>query len=261
VGAWGFGVTSDDTVADIVSFFKERLKAGDSLAVASRRSSSEFAEIENDEDEGPIFWMAIAHMQWKYGAVTQEVMLRVRSDIAADRGLDRYRDNADSLAKRKAALQKFLIQLESPNLKPSALPKRIAKVAPFRQGDCLSVLLPENKYTAALVLQEDNTNLELGKNLVIGLNYYEEQAPTLADFERREWLVLSHGNWNNQLDICWYLPVRFQKERKRIALVGNIVIKQDDPKDSLLHGGWNTLGIRIQACRDAATKTQSSVKS
>jgi hypothetical protein len=116
------------------------------------------------------------------------------------------------------------------------------------------VLLSDGRYTAALVLREDNSNPEYGKNLVASLDCCDVEPPNLAVFERREWLVLSHGSWNNQRDICWYLPVRFQQERKRITIVGNIDSKWRDPKDAPSHVGWNHLGVQVLLCRAHTTK-------
>jgi hypothetical protein len=99
------------------------------------------------------------------------------------------------------------------------------------------------------VLREDNSNPEHGKNLVASLDYCEPEPPSVAIFELREWLVLSHGNWNNQRDICWYLPVRLRQEKKRITLVGNILTLGSDPEDSPSHVAWNHLGVQILLCR------------
>jgi hypothetical protein len=111
------------------------------------------------------------------------------------------------------------------------------------------VLLPDGRYTAALVLLEDNSNPEYGKNLVASLDYCETEPPNLDVFERREWLVLSHGSWSNQRDICWYLPVRFKQERKRITIIGNVGSKSSDPMDSPSHVSWSNLGVQILLCR------------
>jgi hypothetical protein len=254
VGAWGSGILQNDTVADVVGFITDRLKAGDQLQAATAAAITHFAELEHDRDDAPLLWLAIAHMQWKYGSVDPKVLIRVRNDIEAERGLDLWRDDPKSLSRRKGALARFLGQIEQPNPKPSALPKLIVRRAPFRQGDCLAVLLPDGRYTAALVLAEDNTNPEYGMNLIASLDYCESVPPSLSVFEQRKWLVLSHGNWNNERDICWYLPVRFQSVRKRITIVGNVRPKWSDPKESRMYAGWNDLGLRVLLCRQHEAK-------
>lgn len=249
MGAWGFGILQDDTVSDVVGFFIDRLKAGDQLRLATAATVAHFAELEHDRDEAPLLWLAVAHVQWKYGSIDPSVLRRVRSDVEAERGLDRWRDDPKSLTRRKGALARFLAKIEQPNPKPSALPKLIVRKAPFRQGDCLSIFLPDGRYTAALVLAEDNTDPERGNNLIASLDYCGNVPPQLSVFEQRKWLVLSHGNWNNEQDVCWYLPVRFRSVRRRVTIVGNVPLKSRDPKESSTYVGWNHLGLQVLLCQ------------
>lgn len=253
MGTWGYGIIKDDTVADVISFVTERLKAGDGLDLALAKSKVEFSDLNNDEDDGPLFWLALAHLQWKYGKVDTQTLERVRSDIENERGLARWRDTAKDFARRKEVLTKFLAQLESPNPRISALPKMVFRKAPFKKGDCLSVLLPDSRYTAALVLGEDNSNPELGMNLIASLDYLENIPPSLDFFKCRKWLILSRGNWNNEKDICWYLPVGFQQARKRIEVIGNIATKWLDPRHARGSTGWINLGTQILRCRNQST--------
>jgi len=67
MGTWGSGVGQDDTVADIVGFVVDRLKAGDTMHSATEQALSRYAELMNDDDDGPLLWMALAKVQWKYG--------------------------------------------------------------------------------------------------------------------------------------------------------------------------------------------------
>ena len=250
MGNWGFGIEQDDAVADVVAFVTARLKAGDSLDSASTQARSQFAELERDAEDAPLLWMALAHIQWRYGTVDQDILRRVRDDIAAERGLARWREDPKLLGKRKDALSKFLATVAVPNPKPSAAPKLVVRKAPYRPGDCLSVRLPDGRYTAALVLREDNSNPEAGMNLVASLNYCETQSPSLAVFERREWLVLSQGSWAGQRDIRWYLPIQFNQVRKRITVVENIGASSLVPEGSSTYAGWHHLGKQIVVVRD-----------
>ena len=81
-------------------------------------------------------------------------------------------------------------------------------------------------------------------NLVASLDYCETEPPSLEVFKRKEWLVLSHGNWDGQRDIHWYMPVRLQRERKRISVVGNIGVGWFDPKEARGHVTWAHLGVQ-----------------
>lgn len=256
MGTFGTGIIQDDTVADVVAFVVDRLKAGWSLHAASSEAHLRFRELEDDDDESPLLWLALAFVQRKYGAVVDEAVLqRVRADILDERGLDRWRDDMKLLTKRKAALSSFLAQIETPNPKPSPAPRLITRAAPFSEGDCLAVLTADARYTAALVLGVDNSNPEYGRNLVAGLDFLEPQPPTITVFEQRRWLIKRHGQWNGQPDIAWYLPVGFKKESKRITIVGQVAVRNSDPKESRSYAGWNLLGQQILYCRAAGSKS------
>lgn len=251
MGSWGHGIAANDTVSDIRDFMLDRLKEGASLADASSRAIAHFQELEDDPDDGPLLWQAIALIQWKYGQVDDAVLARVRRDIESERGLGLWRDDPKGLAKRKRALDKFLEKLQRANPKPSSHPKPILHRAPFEEGDCLAVRTADGRYTAALVLKVDNENPEWGKNLVAGLDYLDEEPPKLAFFEERKWLFKHHGNWSGKPDLLWFIPVRFREANKRIAIVGRTQIRKSDPRDAAGLGGWNLLGDQILLCRSS----------
>src|SRR5579862_2139694 len=127
MGTWGIGISQDDTVADVAGFMVDRLKSGASLVIASKDAAARYKELEQDEDEAPLLWIAIASVQWKYGQVEESVLRRVGSDIRAGHGLDRWRGDDKALAKRTAGLQKFLDKIGTPNPSPLAAPKFIVR--------------------------------------------------------------------------------------------------------------------------------------
>ncbi len=245
MGVWGTGILQDDTVADVVGSIKDLMKKGQPLAAAVAEVRKQFAELEQDPDEAPLLWLGIAHAEWKYGKVQAIVLDRIRSDIAQENGLERWREDPKALAKRKASLRKFLTQVEEPNPKLSAPPKLVVRKAPFRKGDCLSISLPEGRYTAALVLNEDNSNPELGRNLIGSLDYWETQPPDLAVFNARRWLKRTWGAWDGSPEILWYLPVGFREASKRISVVGNVKLKWLDPRSATQYASWKGFGDGI----------------
>jgi hypothetical protein len=243
MGAWSFEILDDDQTSDIIDFATNLLKTQDTLATAIEKTKHKF--YVNDIDEDARLWIAIAHLQWKYGTVDVEILGRVRNDIAMENGLALWKEDAQALIKRKSALNKFLLQIESVNSTPSKLPKLILFKAPFAKGDCLSIKLPDGRYTAALTLKADNSNPERGMNLIASLNYLDAAPPKLEFFKRKEWLMLSHGNWKNRKDINWYLPANFQKKSKQISVIGHIFVGWFPPKEDGFHSSWSNLGEQI----------------
>jgi hypothetical protein len=59
MGTWGSSIDHDDTVADIVDFIGDRLKAGTSLASATNLALAHYAEVAKDDDEAPLLWIAL----------------------------------------------------------------------------------------------------------------------------------------------------------------------------------------------------------
>jgi len=254
MGAWGVGILQDDTVSDVVGFVKDRIKSGESVAIATDSALAHFSELEDDKNDAPLLWLALAHVQWTYGSLEDRILERVREDLQLGNSLGLWNDDAKALAKRKEALNKFFNKIAVPNQKPSALPRLVVRKAPFKAGDCLSILLDDGRYTAALVLKADNTNPEYGKNLVASLDYLEAEPPYLEFFELRRWLVKAHGNWKNEQDISWYQTARFKEASKRISVRGYVEVRPSDPSDSRFYSAWNNLGTQITLCRAYAAK-------
>ena len=249
MGTSGTSITSDHTVADVVGTVVDRLKEGATLQEASAFTLRQFKRSLKDSDDGPLIWLAIAHVQWKYGRVDADVLDRVRNDIAAGNGLDRWRDDPADLAARKRALNAFLAKVSEANSKPASPPRSVTRLAPFAAGDCISVLTDSGEYTAAIVLKADNSRSEYGSNLVGSLDYLSRDPPEQKVFEDRRWLFKNHGNWNGAQELAWFIPVGFRKARKRIAVVGKTNIRSSDPQQSNSYANWGLLGQQILLCR------------
>jgi hypothetical protein len=249
MGAWGTGIAEDDTVSDVIGHIVDQLKTGVSLHEACADARVRFRQLESDEEEGPLLWLALATVQWKYGEVQPEVLRRVTADVAGEKGLDRWREDPKLLARRKEALTKFVAKITKANPRPSRPPRLVTRRAPFNPGDCLIVQVADGRFTAALVLAANNSLAEYGRNLVAGLDYLESVPPGMEVFERRPWLRMWHGAWDGKPDLIWFYPSGFRRASKRITLVGNIPLRESDPKDSQSLGTWTLLGQRILQCR------------
>ena len=55
MGAWGEGIRQDDFVCDVIGIFEDLLKAGKSVADATKTVKSNFAPGMKDSDDGPLF--------------------------------------------------------------------------------------------------------------------------------------------------------------------------------------------------------------
>ena len=116
--------------------------------------------------------------------------------------------------------------------------------AVYKPGDCLAMKLPDGDYGAVLVLAADDNEPD-GRNLVGILNYKRPDKPTLAVFEQREWLILSHHAWRNQPEIRWCWAITYPKYAELFEHVGRVELQPDDPKESNTYGGWNGLDVEV----------------
>lgn len=249
MGASGVGIKSDDVVCDVIGAFTAHLKAGRTHAEASRLVRDECHEMLGDPDEGPLVWIGLAESQWTFGALDPEVFARVQADFAAGHGLERWRDASGKMhAQRRAVLVKFIAKLSSPNPRPRKPPKTVARPPVFSAGDCLSVRLDTPEFIAAFVIAADASDPEYGRNLVGVLDWSGSEPPTLDVFAARRFLRVTHHTWD-RLDIAWYV-CGFKAERERIQRVGNLPVREGDPRDAKLLSGWRPLGDHVRYQRE-----------
>jgi hypothetical protein len=69
--------------------------------------------------------------------------------------------------------------------------------------------------------------------------------PSIDVFKKREWLKLTHHNWNGKLDINDYSYIFWKKEKHRFEVVGNIPIVESDFKRGFYFSNYKNLGEQI----------------
>jgi hypothetical protein len=246
VGSWGFGVEQDDFVRDVLGEFDDRLKRGATIDSATQAVLVQFADAVDDPDDGPLLWLGLARAQWRYGEASADILAKVRADLAAEAGLERWADEGPAvLAKRRERLARFVAEIERPNPKPRPFPKLVVRKPIFEAGDCLAVRLNDGRFGAALVLVADHSRPEYGKNLIGVLNYLGDTMPDETVFRRREWLILTHHNWHGEAEICWYDALGFKAHKQRFSVVARIEVDESDPTDGASYGGWGQLGEQV----------------
>lgn len=243
MGSWGYGVRDDDFVLDVIGVFEDLLKAGRSIGEATAAVKSKFAADVSDADDDPLIWIALADMQWTYGNLEPEIRDRVREDLDSGRSLSAWTESEDGLTRRRAALETFISKIGQSNPRPKKLPKVIVRAPKFRPGDCLSIRLSNEQYSAALVLAADHSNVEYGRNLIGALDYVATEKPSMEVFRDRKWLVLRHDH-ASPMDIAWYHHIGFRGVKDRLEVVGAVEILDSDPKDSNFYRPWVGLGER-----------------
>ena len=244
MGVWGPGTRQNDFALDVIGHFEDLLKAGNNVADVTNTVKAKFANEITDTDDGPLFWIALADVQWTYGGLDPEVFERVHKDLHSGKALDSWREDPRGFARRKATLERFLSKIAVPNPRPKK-PRVVVRAPKFQAGDCLSIGMENSQYAAALVLAADHSKVEYGQNLIGMLDYLSHAEPEMEVFRERKWLVRTHHQWNNEMDIAWYQYPGFRSAKKRIRVVGQVHILPSDPKDSRWYSGWAGLGEQV----------------
>ena len=91
VGTWGRAILSDDFARDVYDEYLRLYDAGRGREeIARQLLSAHSADL--DEDDVPLFWLALAKAEWETGEVSANVLSRVAITVADERGLERWRE-------------------------------------------------------------------------------------------------------------------------------------------------------------------------
>jgi hypothetical protein len=239
-----------------VEDFKDTLKHGGTLDEATTLVFERHSATLRDSDDGPLVWLALGHCQWTYGgSADADVLDRILADLSRGAGLERWADESPAvLKKRRDRMAAFIEKIREPNPKPSKFPKLIVRKPVFEQGDCLSILLDDGRYGAAVVLAADHSQPEYGRNLIGVLDWVGDAPPKAKTFRtvfgRRKWLRLTHHNWSGSLDVSWYTATRFRSFKDRVAVVDKTEITKKDPLSATSHSPWVRLGQQVLLQRE-----------
>ncbi|TMR25620.1 hypothetical protein ETD86_00375 [Nonomuraea turkmeniaca] len=115
MGAWGPALFSDDLACDVRDAYRELIEDETTDEEAQRGIMKSYAEVLDDPDDGPVFWLALAATQSKVGRLDPMVRDRALQIIEQGEGLSRWaEEGAKVLARRQAALHKIQLQLTGP---------------------------------------------------------------------------------------------------------------------------------------------------
>ena len=120
MGAWGAGLYENDTALDVKDEFEKLFNDGKSVQEITDGLTAEFESIMDCADEAPLFWLALADTQWKFGVLLPDVKENALRWI--DELKSQAADTPDE-AKQRKALENLQAKLLSP-LPPVKKPKK-----------------------------------------------------------------------------------------------------------------------------------------
>jgi hypothetical protein len=131
VGAWGDAIFSDDVACDVRDSYRDLLSNGCSAKEATKQLLNEFKQEIKDYDDGPVFWLALANLQWQYGRLEEPVKAKALELIDSGEALKQWTQraiNPRDPKRREGVLAKLRQQLCS----PQPAPKKIRKLGWLR---------------------------------------------------------------------------------------------------------------------------------
>jgi len=246
MGCWGVGILQDDTAWDVYESYFDMHNEGIDQSIIRSDLEKRYADAIADEEDSTIFWLALAEAEWETGKVQPDVFQQVAEIVKTGAGLQRWEEADEILRKqRQRVLQNLLRRIGSPNKKPRKIKSTKQLPAVFEAGDCLSILLSDGSYGAALVLTVDNSSAREGTTLVGILKYKFTDKPSVEIFRQREWLILTHHDWHGRPAIIWCLAHTYLTAATSIEKVDHIEVNSNDPKQSVILAGWN-IGPEIE---------------
>lgn len=112
MGAWGTGLWSDDTAADVRSTYREALEDGMSDDAAAEKVLGDFAPDLGDADARSVVWLALAAAQSTLGRLRDDVRAQALRAIDSGENMRLWEHlDAKTVAKRRSVLAKLREEL------------------------------------------------------------------------------------------------------------------------------------------------------
>ncbi|MDR1849641.1 MAG: hypothetical protein LBQ75_06355 [Zoogloeaceae bacterium] len=112
MGTSSTALFADDVACDVRDEFIESLSTGATPVDVTQSLIQSWDNAIQDADDGPVFWLALAATQWKYGCLDDNVQTHAIEII--DSGVDLKRWAGSSAARRQAVLSSLRAKLLSP---------------------------------------------------------------------------------------------------------------------------------------------------
>ena len=114
MGAWGVNLYQDDVTEDVKTYYVDYLKRRLDSNELTQNMLSKFANYIDDEENGPLFWFALADTQWKYGRLLPFVKEKALEYINSCSDLKRWQEEGELLKQWIIILDELKQQLTSP---------------------------------------------------------------------------------------------------------------------------------------------------
>lgn len=101
MGAWGPGLYQDDVALDVRDYYKDQLHRGKEGEQITQELIAQNSDILEDPDDGPVFWLALADVQWKMGRLENVVKQNALNIIDENVDLMRWQHEEPGCVKKR----------------------------------------------------------------------------------------------------------------------------------------------------------------
>ena len=112
MGAWGEGVLENDLSADVYDDYLEALDQGDSPHRANLVVQEAYGACLSDPHNTADFWLGLAFAQMDRDCLQPTVLAQVEEIVTQELGQERWKEDPETWAVRKGALDAFLEKLQ-----------------------------------------------------------------------------------------------------------------------------------------------------
>ena len=112
MGVWGVKIYQDDVTLDVRDEYKDKLHRGKTKEEALEEILEDNQETIEDEEESPLFWIALADTQWNLGRLDEHVKEEALKHMEKD--LARWKEDEELCEKRRKVLEALKKKLLSP---------------------------------------------------------------------------------------------------------------------------------------------------
>ena len=250
MGTWGTGIYDDDVSSDVKYEYVDMLRQGVSNEEATQKLINRWDT--EDIEEGPIFWFALANIQWDYGRLLEYVKEEALKHIRNKLDLERWKDNKELYRKRKEALEKLEKKLNTPMPGEKKISKYRNYICPWEIGDVYAYEIKENKeyegkYIVFIKVGKEICHPHNECPIVYVYNKIFNKVPQIEDLKDVKYLPQFYvvnaykGIYDNILYKC-LIDISIGKKRyiKDCIYIGNIkdyIVPQNENNNKYGRGG------------------------
>jgi hypothetical protein len=186
MGTWGTALFADDTSSDVRDAYLRLVASGLTGPEATEQLRKEWKALLADEDEGPVFWLALAATQWQCGRLEARVKARALKIIANGSSLGRWSEQADAqaLLRRKAVLEKLDARLRSPQPRPQTFRKPRQQESSWFAGEVLAYRLRSGRIVLLHLVNPGRGSLGGKPPIFTVLDWIGKSPPDTAEIKQ-----------------------------------------------------------------------------